>query len=247
MPHSRGRKPKPKPIRQMHQPQHQTEAQWQKIRKKLLSPWGLFVELTGLLASLIVFWETYVQTLPEVSIRDADPTSSYVLLFVVANKSKFFDMDNVKLKCVVEMAVFEDEEKRKFDVGDVIVDADVSIQQIPTDSPVNYPCDASGILRAQSDGAIALGGLITDANATDSKLTLTTMCLWISVAYETFWVKRRYRSHNFGWLTTPAGHRWLEGPMAQGMTPNYLCPGDKAPLYAHLHRNGDLPTVEFDP
>jgi hypothetical protein len=245
MPASRGRKSKPKI--QTHQTSHRKEARWQAIGKRFLSPWGFVVGAIGLVASLIVFWETYIQTLPEIHIRDADPTSSYVLPFVVVNKSQFFDMNNVTLKCVIEMVFFEDEEKHKFGEGGVVLDADVLVKQIPTSSQVNYPCEASGVLRAQSDGAVALGSLMTAPGAVHSKLTVSTMCVWISVTYETLGFKRKYRSHNFGWLITPSGHRWLEGPMAQGMTRDYLCPGDKAEVYTRLHGTGDQPTIEFNP
>jgi len=218
----------------------------QKILSFLVRPWSITVEVLSLIAALVVFFEIYIHTVPDIAARDSDPTSSFVLPFKVANKSLIFDMNSVTLTCGIELAVFENEAKQKYGVGDVILDADKKIEKIGRNSSANYNCDASGVLRAQTDGALVLGGLKTPPGATNSKLTLVAMCIWIGAKYKTAGFQRAFQSDIWGWYVTPDGHhQWIEGPLAGGMSKEYLCERHIEGPFMRLQSGGKRPVLQF--
>jgi hypothetical protein len=243
MPKSRSRKPREK--KELPRKQRPPKLKWRRRLIFLVSPWGLLLEIIGLAASLYVFWEVYFHTMPEVRARDSDPTSSFVLPFSVVNKSLIFDINSVTLTCGVELVAFENMEKQKYIVGDVILDTDTKIEKIPRNSPTNYSCDASGVLRVQTDGSLALGILQTPPNAINSKLTVSTMCVWIGMKYKTVGISRTFQSQVWGWYTTPDGHhQWIEGPRAEGISKEYLCKGAIDGPFMHLQKSG-LPLFQL--
>lgn len=210
--------------------------------RKFPSLWNQTVKLVGILSAvggLILFgdWaqDQYVHLVPEVHAHDADPAASYVLPFVIRNTSHIFDLTDVTLECGIDTVVFEDNEQRRYGVSDLIVDSDATFPVISSNSQVNYPCDAAGILKAQTDGSVHLGGLATRPNVASSQLRVTTMCAWIGATYRTLGIRRTYISTMFEWIATPTGHTWLEGPIAANSPSRIGCRAKAAPPFIRLN------------
>jgi hypothetical protein len=147
------------------------------------------------------------------------------------------------------MVVFKDEENRSYGVSDVILDSDVHIQSIPRNSPVNYPCDAKDVLRAQTDGSIRLGGLASRPGYGNIKLTVSEMCVWIGVKYKMIGVSRKTQSIMFEWIPMPGGgHQWIEGPIVSSPITQaaQTCRAKPAPPFVRLHGESNPPTLELD-
>ena len=151
---------------------------------------------------------------PQIHVHDADPSASYVLPFVITDGSSIFAMKQVTLLCGVDKAVFEDDKGHLYSVGQVILNSDVYEGSIPPNFPINYPCSANGVLKAQRDGRLRLGSLETEPGVVHSGLKVATMCVWIGIKYKILGIQRIYVSHMFEWIRTPTGHQWLEGPIA---------------------------------
>ncbi len=160
---------------------------------------NLVLTVSGVVG-LIIFgdwtYEDYERTIPEINAVDADPATSFVLPFIVTNQSKLLNMTNVTLSCGIDLVTFEDADKKIYGVQGAIANSDVVLKEID-DVPVNYPCNAEGILRAQTDGSLRLGGLLTQPGVVHSQLKVKNMCIWIGVKYKTFWIGRTYISPMF--------------------------------------------------
>src|SRR5450631_1405009 len=72
------------------------------LKRRLLSPWALTVELAGLIAALVVFWDVYFDTVPEIQSLAPDFSSPFLLPFSVKNPSHIFAMKDVTFYCLVD-------------------------------------------------------------------------------------------------------------------------------------------------
>ncbi len=201
------------------------------------------------IVGLIIFadwtYDQYERTIPEIHAVDADPGTSFVFPFIVKNRSIMFNMTNVTLSCGIELATFEDSDKKIYGVGGGIANSDVVLKEID-DDPVNYPCNAEGILRAQADGRLRLGGLLTQPGVVHSQLKVNNMCVWIGVKYETSGIRRTYISPMFEWIVTPTGHKWLEGPLVSGKKTDVVqtCPERPTPPFIRLRADDEAPLFQ---
>jgi hypothetical protein len=210
---------------------------------------NLALTISGIVG-LIIFadwaYDQYERTTPEIHAVDSDPATSFVLPFFIKNRSVRFDMTNVTLSCGIELATFEDFDKKLYGVGQAIANSDVTLRKID-EVPVNYPCNAEGILRAQVDGRLRLGGLLTQPGVVHSQLKVKNMCVWIGVKYETFGIRRSYISPMFEWIVTPTGHKWLEGPLVSGQKTDVVqtCPERSTPPFMRLRADDEAPLLQF--
>lgn len=166
--------------------------------------------------------------------------------FAVKNTSNILPMSNVILTCGVDLATFADASGHRLGSTGLIMDSDATVAAIPPGETINYPCNASGALRAQADGTVEGGGLTTRAGVVTSDLTVESMCVWIKATYQTVWFRRRYVSQMFEWIQTPTGHQWLEGPLVSAQKTNIVqtCRPRPKPPFARFHTGG-LPTLEL--
>jgi hypothetical protein len=82
-----------------------TPSRTRRIMGFLARPWAIFVEITGMLAALVVFFEVYLQTIAEIEANNSEPSS--ILPFSIQNESNFFDMTEVHLSCGIDSAAYE--------------------------------------------------------------------------------------------------------------------------------------------
>jgi hypothetical protein len=180
------------------------------------------VAVLGVVSTVYTIWGPPWPTNPEIRPRDVIDGSSFVLPFTVRNPSAVFDMDNVEFTCGVDLVHFEDAEGKTGGLSDVaFVTGHYSIS---ANSSINYPCDASGIVQILTDGSLTLrNSLSTKPGVFRPPLKVLTMCLWIGGDYKLMGLTRRFTSTIFDWIATPAGHQWLEGPVAHEMSAQYMC------------------------
>jgi hypothetical protein len=186
----------------------------------LVRPWAIFVEITGVLVALVVFFEVYFQTTPEVNANNSEPYS--LLPFIIKNGSTFFDMTDVKLSCGIESAAY--------DIGNgVWVGTGMASLFGPNETvPVihrhggiaSYPCKASDYLHRNIWGDLCVGLATACPDATATFKT-SYMCVWIQVDYATFfgWWSRHANSEIFSWN----GREWIKGPMAADRSKEFMC------------------------
>jgi len=185
---SRGRKRKPE--KQQAVSPLQKETRWQLTKEIAKRPWARTVELTGLLASAIVFWDVYTHTSPEIRADDSDPSAPFSLPFSVKNDSYIFDLGDARWRCGFR---WENEVGRIVDFG---TDPSGGITRgtvttIPPRGIKNYRC---------SIGMPAAG--------------VKSLTASIHVTFTTFWVPRRYDTV-FTWLTNTTKPQWRQGPIIE--------------------------------
>ena len=177
---SRGRKAKTR--NQQSLPARPEQTRWQLLRKKLLSPWGLLVEIAGVCASLLAFWGIYVLTIPEIRPTGNDPAAPFLFPFSVRNDSTLFAMKNVKWTCLIK--------RMEFGVGNIMVDSRLAsggIAKIEPGGVENYRCSI---------------GLPRDS--------VKLLSIAIRVDYQTLLWSRSY-TVPFFWLADAPQPQWIEG------------------------------------
>jgi len=122
-------------------------------------------------------------------------------------------MLNVEFTCGVDWVYFTDAR------GNVGTFTDVAFfngsYSISAGQMINYPCDASELVKVKSDGSLALRNLpLQLPQPFFAPLTVKKMCVWIGGDYKiSGFIPRRFTSVMFQWPAAPMINQWLEGPV----------------------------------
>jgi len=216
---------KPPPVRKEPLLRRQAQAKeppasrWQKIRRTLVGPWALFVEIVSVAAAALAFFEVYIQTLPEIDPNNSEP--SKVLPFIVTNKSNFFDMTDVNLSCGIEFGLYDSGGGKWIGLGGMIFGPTEIVPSIHRHGGViHYPCKASDFLHKNIWGDLCVGMKGACPNAPEMFQTSYT-CMWIKIDYRTFfgaWL-RHVNSEIFAW----DGKQWRKGLVAAERSKETIC------------------------
>lgn len=181
----------------------------------------LLLSILGALAALAALFGAYFYAIPEIDANNSEPSS--VLPFIVKNRSRLFDMTNVKLSCGIELAAYE--------AGDgkwVAVPAPALFgptKSVPVlhrhGGTIDYPCNASDyVYRRNIWGDLCFGTKSTCGKAT-YKFKTSYMCVWVRVDYHIFsgWLPRHVNSPVFSWN----GRKWTKGSVARERFKEPMC------------------------
>jgi hypothetical protein len=140
--------------------------------------------------------------------------SSFVLPFMVTNKSAWFNTYVADSGCRVNLLYFMDADNHTALVRDVKFNTGAF--DVPPGPPINYPCDAAKYIRILSDGSMVIGFpygqlMKTGPDAFHPPLTILKMCLWISGHYRVFGIAAPFTSKMFQWPAEPNQRQWIEG------------------------------------
>jgi hypothetical protein len=154
-------------------------------------------------------WTVYQNTLPDVTARDSETDSTFLLPFIVQNKSTAFDMKNVELTCGIG-TFFLGNGKQTMVMVAGLRSSQVNAV-IPAGHPVNFPCDASQLVKFEGAKGINIMGLHADLPGVEP-MKVTGINTTVSMKYKTLGWTRTYRSDPFNWTCTPQGCHWTKGP-----------------------------------
>ncbi len=152
------------------------------LREILSSPWARLVEISGLVASLFVFWDIYVHARPKIEVANMGSPSPFLVPFVIKNESSFFSLSNVRWTCIIEN--YED------DHGLTMSDNEMSggvAESIGIEGVENYRCPVS------VEG-----------------IRIKSLSVIIKVEYETLGWSREAEAP-FLWVTDIAKPQWIAG------------------------------------
>jgi hypothetical protein len=211
--------------------------------KKLFSRTERTIGIVAAVIAIVLFLYAIFEQ-PLVRSIDDSSGASAVLPFEVTNRSFIFDMTKITFTCGIEFAAFQDKQGHLYDVSGVILDADITLDKLAATKTINYPCDATPVLRPEIDGSLALGALKTHPGLITSELSLVTACLWIGVKYDTLFVSRRAKPQTFEWVRTAKGHQWIKGPIVTKDKVDPCANGPMAP-FMRLHGPNKLPSLDF--
>lgn len=151
-------------------------------------------------APTIAVASAYLDTTAEIAARDADD-HSYVLPFIIQNKSKFFEMTNVAASCGLTAVALTDQfGQEMYVVGSR--GSSETIDPIKAGKQINFPCDFSHVISYNSPRG---------EPARFSVAHLTTV---VTVNYTILghW-RRSVKSDEFTWDRGAKGYHWLRGNM----------------------------------
>lgn len=176
------------------------------LRKILLSPWGLFVGLAGLVASFLTISQVYFDTLPEIHPNEATGPSSATLPFSVHNRSNYFNLNDVQLFCEWKVATWQGAgtfQFRSVALPSVTRSSRKKGFKITAADSINFPCDPSDGFGVPYEN--------------DQAMTLVDVRLHVRMEYSInlagiVW-SRVYFSPEFNWQDTPSGFQWYEGQL----------------------------------
>jgi hypothetical protein len=197
-----------------------TPSQTRRITGFLARPWAIFVEITGVLVALVVFFEVYLQTIPEIDANNSEPSS--ILPFSIKNESNFFDMTEVHLSCGIDSAAYEIGNGKWTGMpGPTLFGPTQTVPVIRRHGGiVAYPCKASDYIHRNIWDDLCIGMKSACQNAIGSFKT-SYMCVWIKVDYRTLfgWWPRVASSEIFSWN----GREWIKGQIAASRSKDFMC------------------------
>jgi len=154
-------------------------------------------------------WSIYQNTFPDVTARDSETDSTFLLPFIVQNKSTVFDMKNVELTCGVGAFILGNGKQTMAMVAGLQSSQTNAI--ILAGHPANFPCDASQLVKFEGVKGIDIMGLHADLPGVEP-MKVKAISTTITVRYRTLGWTRTYHSDPFDWLCTPQGCHWTKGP-----------------------------------
>jgi hypothetical protein len=213
------------------------------LLKRLFSSTERTIGTVAAISAIVLFLYAVFDQ-PLVRSIDTSSGASAVLPFEVTNKSSIFDMTKITFTCGIESAAFQDKEGHRYDVSDVILDADITLDKLAATKTISYPCDATAVLRPEIDGSLALRALKTNPGLITSDLSLVTACLWIGIKYDTLFFSRRAEPQTFAWVKTGKDHQWIKGPIVAEDKAD-PCANGPMPPFMRLHGPNNSPSLDF--
>jgi hypothetical protein len=177
---------------------------------------GSAVGALAIVASISGIWGPIWPTDPEIHSRDALNGSSFILPFTVKNKSILFDIVDAEFTCGVDWVFFKDANGNSGTFTDIAFANGVF--SVGSEKTINYPCNASELIKIKSDGSLALRNLpLALPTPFYPPLEVKKMCLWIRVEYKIArLIPRKFTSVIFQWPAAPGVEQWLEGAAPGG-------------------------------
>ncbi len=154
-------------------------------------------------------WTVYQNTFPDVTARDSETDSTFLLPFIVQNKSTVFDMKNVELTCGIGAFILGNEKQTMTMVAGLRSSQVNAV--IPAGHQINFPCDASQLVKFEGAEGINIMGLHTDLPGV-GPMKVKAISTTVAMRYRTLGWTRTYRSDPFEWLCTSQGCHWMKGP-----------------------------------
>jgi hypothetical protein len=155
-------------------------------------------------------WTVYQNTIPDVTARDSETDSTFLLPLIVKNNSSVFDMKDVELTCGIGSFVLGNGKQTMIMVASLISSQKNAI--ILAGDQANFPCDASGLVKFEGGNGIDIMGLHADIPGIEP-MKIMGIHTTIFMRYETLWKTRTYRSTSFDWTCTPQACHWIKGPI----------------------------------
>jgi hypothetical protein len=169
------------------------------------------VSVLGLLAVIDQLWGRPWPTDPEIHPRDSVDASTFILPFVVRNKS-MFSMPDVEFRCGVQLLYFSDADGKTGIISGAAIASDP--YTVPTSPPINYRCNASDLIDIKPDGSVTMrDSLGTMRGVMRAPLKILKMCVWVGGRYKFMGLRWTFRSQTFQWPAAPGKYQWIEGPM----------------------------------
>jgi hypothetical protein len=186
------------------------KTKWQKVQDALFG--STLAKIRTVAATTfsigLALWGAYQNTIPEVAARDADD-HSYVLPFIIFNRSSLFDMTDVSTTCA--FGSFFLQEKRGNTVSMVAsLSSSQKNERIKAGKQANFPCDVSGFISYEVP--MSSRGPRVNAPREPARQTITHIDTSITVNYTTagFW-HRTFKSDPFSWDRDAKGFHWIRG------------------------------------
>jgi hypothetical protein len=155
---------------------------------------------------------------PEVHPQNVVTGASLTLPFTIKNRSAFFDMNDVALTCGIDLVALEDADGHKLGADSIAFFT--GLFSIPANAaPINYPCDASGLVQVTPNGGITFrGALSSPAGPFRAPLKILKMCIWIGGDYKIGPTNWSFTTNIFKWPAAQGVTQWIEGPTAVDQT-----------------------------
>ena len=161
-------------------------------------PW--WMNVLGFCATLLVGYEVYYATIPEVNAPEiADVASPFAPPFRIHNPSHLISATDIVMRCEVDQILSKD--GASMQGGSVTSD---TISVIEPDGVANMRCPIGRVGDSEFDLVrIRPGDKITKAHVI------------IHLQYRTLGVLRHTVGTEFTWFNTPSGHFWVKGEVAK--------------------------------
>jgi hypothetical protein len=163
-----------------HSP-HRSKPHKRFLRKYLGSATARLVAVLAFLATVIGLidwgWSVYQNTFPEISARDSEADSSFLLPFIIQNKSSAFDMTEVRLTCGVGWFMLQNEQGQTMGLMASLNSGELQTT-IAAGHPANFPCDVSPMIQFEKNGTNFFGmhtDLVVAPMKISSMITSVTM------------------------------------------------------------------------
>lgn len=183
--------------------------------------WQVFVVIATILGAfggLDYFYGHPWPSDPEIHPHDTIVDSSLVLPFTVKDTSAF-EMKSVEFRCGIDLIWAEDAKNQQVVIRDVAFKE--GVYAIPARSPpINYPCNATELLKIRPDGTLSLYGSSTTLESKTPRIYtapwhVRKMCVWVGGEYKFSGLHQTFTSAIFQWPATPGLHQWIEGPIVR--------------------------------
>jgi hypothetical protein len=189
---------------------------WFRAGEWVVGIFGLILTIVGGIYTIAgPIWPTD----PEIHPHDVLNGSSFVLPFTVKNRSILFDMPNVEFTCGIDWVYLRDAGSMRGVFGQqAFVNGTYSIKTTQT---INYQCDASQLIKVNTDGSISIRTLsLGMPQPLVAPLTINEMCVWIRAEYKIAGlIPRSFTSVVFQWPAGANAPQWIEGPTIKDGTP----------------------------
>jgi hypothetical protein len=185
---------------------------------------GLFASVYRLYSG--PFWPTSPAIYPNGCVDG----SSLILPFTVTDRSAVLGMPKVTFRCGIDLVWAVDSKGQTVLLRDFAFESDG--YTVPSGSkPLNYDCDASGLLRTNYDGTLSINGYRESPQSDAAHIyhppwQILKMCVWVGGRYKIagFW-SQEFASGIFQWPATRGSHQWLDGRVIQSAEREDRLPG----------------------
>jgi hypothetical protein len=167
--------------------------------------------ILGIIASVAVMYDYYLQTYPEFVENNIDVSSPKALPFSIQIPSIFFEMKNPQLVCSIDYVDFLTDNGKHVGFSFPITSGVVNKANISRSSPGTFSCDAANFLHIEN-GEIDLLGYRANGDGLKSA-QIVTHTVRIGITYTMLGTRRSAMSPPFTWEPIPNGHYWRKGEM----------------------------------
>ena len=169
------------------------------------------VGLIGLIASIYqIFGGPPWPVDPE--IHPTSDGSSLIHPFIIKNRSGLFDMNEVQLRCGVDLFFGTDAREHVTIFRDMA--AVTGTASIAAGNTVPYQCDTSKLFKTNPDGSLSFGGSSTiyqNSSRIHLPLKILKTCVWIGGEYKFLSLQMSFTSQIFQWPAIRGSSQWAEG------------------------------------